>query len=260
MLPRSINPVKENPISSKLCKPQFLRQAIALQLTGRASRYLREKENLSGCLKRREPLRQKRPQLLLRRGCSLAQDNGRGHVLTKLVVGHGERHDLQDRRMIHKSFVDLAGRDFFTIAIDDLFEAASQTNVAVGILDALVPSAEPTIHEGLGVRFRVILIAGRDVVAANDDLADLPRAQEIAGLVHDRDFGSCGKPDEAGLPHAMKRIGSHLMRSFGHTIGFNHRRVEGRLEFRDDFNLSVALYRSPNVTRSSSLNTLRWPL
>src|SRR6195256_878780 len=98
--------------------------------------------------------------------------------------------------MIHKSFVDLAGRDFFTTAIDDLFEAASQTNVAVGILDALVPSAEPPIYEGLGVRFRVILVAGRDAVAANDDLTDLLRAQEIAGLVHDRDFGSCSKPDK----------------------------------------------------------------
>ena len=74
---------------------------------------------------------------------------------------HGERHRLQDGRMIHQSFVDLARRNFLAAAIDDLLQPPGQRQIAVGVDDALIAGAEPAVDERFAIRLGIVLVSRR---------------------------------------------------------------------------------------------------
>ena len=60
--------------------------------------------------------------------------------------------------------------------------------------------------------------------AADDDLADLARRQQLPAVVHDRDLGPGGEPDRAGLARrGRQRVARHLVRGLGHAVGLDHR-------------------------------------
>ena len=85
-----------------LGKPKLRGESDALQLAGRALRYLFEEHYLPRHFEIREALADEVAQLLLRRAHAIAQHHGGGDVLAKLVVGHGEGDDLLHRRVIHQ--------------------------------------------------------------------------------------------------------------------------------------------------------------
>ena len=55
---------------------------------------------------------------------ALAEHHRRADLLAERAVGNGEGHHLRHGRVIHQHLVDLARRDLFAAAIDDLLEAA----------------------------------------------------------------------------------------------------------------------------------------
>ena len=125
---------------------------------------------------------EERAKLLLGRAHTLAQDDRRADVLAEHRVRHGERDRLQHGWMVHQRFVDLAGRNFLAAAIDDLLEPSGEREIAVGVDDALIAGAEPAVDERFAVRLRIVLIAGGDAFAANDDLSGLALRRAAAPL------------------------------------------------------------------------------
>ncbi len=52
--------------------------------------------------------------------------------------------------------------------------------------------------------------------------------------IHDGDFRACCAPDGARTPARAERVGRHLVRGFGHTVGFGDVRAERCFQLRDD--------------------------
>src|SRR5439155_5867859 len=101
--------------------------------------------------------------------------------------------------------------DLFAAAHDQLFDAADQREVALGVEDPLVAGAEPAAGERSGIGLRVVLVPRHHVPAADNDLASTARGEEIALLVHDADLDVAPRPDAAGLAPARRQgIGRHL--------------------------------------------------
>jgi branched-chain amino acid transport system ATP-binding protein len=112
-------------------------------------------------------------QFLFSEGRALAQHHRGPDVLAQLVVRNREGHHLRHRRVVHQHLVDLARRHLLAAAVDDLLQAAGHRDVALGIHHALIAGAEPAVGERLGVGLGVVLVAPRDVLAADHDFADL---------------------------------------------------------------------------------------
>jgi hypothetical protein len=114
-------------------------------------------------------------------------------------VRDAEAHHLRHGRVVHEDLVDLARAHLLAAAVDDLLQAPGEADVALGVHRALVTGAEPPLGEGLDVGLVVVLVAGRDVGAADDDLADLAAPEQRARLAHDGHLGARGRPTEPGL-------------------------------------------------------------
>ena len=87
-----------------------------------------------------------------------AQNHGSGNVFAKAVVGKRKRHRLRYRRMFHQGFVHFRGRNLFTTAIDDFFDAAGKKQVPVGVDSAFIARPKPSIRGkcdlvGVGIVF-----------------------------------------------------------------------------------------------------------
>ena len=109
--------------------------------------------------------------------------------------------------MVHQRLVDLARRNLFAAAIDDLLEAAGEPEIAVLVEDALVAGAEPAVAESFGVGLGVVLVASRDVGAADDDLADLagrPRGRPFSFMT--ATSGPAATPTDPGLRTPRKGL------------------------------------------------------
>src|SRR5207302_10560877 len=81
----------------------------------------------------------------------------------------------------------LARRNVFSTADDQIFNSPRQVQVAVAINQALIAGAEPAVHEGLCVRFGIILVSTEHAGALDDHLATLIGAKMRARFVHDAD-------------------------------------------------------------------------
>src|SRR6185312_7300716 len=128
-----------------LPQTQFLRETDAHQLAGRAFRDLLEEHDLARHLEVGEALGAEIAQFALARVLAFAQHHRGGDVLAEHVVGQGEGQRLLDRFVVEQNLVDLARRDFFAAAIDQLLEAAGQRQIAYAVHHALVAGAEPAI-------------------------------------------------------------------------------------------------------------------
>ena len=96
-------------------------------------------------------------------------------VFTQDLMRDAERDGLRNRRVGLQDVIDLLRSDFLAAPVDRLFDPAPEKEVAVLIEVARVSGMEPTKTERVGIGFRVILITGHDVVAADYHLADFTR-------------------------------------------------------------------------------------
>src|SRR5579872_5433895 len=174
---------------------QLLREPDALQFSGRAFRDLGKEQNFPRRLVSREAFGEEGAELLLGRRYPLAQDDCGADVLAEHGMGQREGDRLQDGRVVHQRFVDLAWANFLSAAINDLLEAPGQREIALGVDDALIAGANPAVRERRGIGLRIVLVAGGDAWAANDHFAGLALVQEAPRLVHDRDLGARGEAD-----------------------------------------------------------------
>ena len=89
-------------------------------------------------------------------------------------------------------------------------------------IHGLIAGAKPAIGEILRIGLFVILIAGCHVIAANDNFAGRAGRQQFSRRIHDRDLGAGGNADTARAALTRRqRIARHLMRRFGHAVGFD---------------------------------------
>ena len=82
------------------------------------------------------------------------------------------------------------------------FSRPVRRQIALSVDHALIAGAEPAVGEGLGVGRRIVLVARGDVLAADDDLADLARPQQPPASSMIAISGPAARPTDAGLAHA----------------------------------------------------------
>jgi hypothetical protein len=129
--------------------------------------------------------------------------------------------------MIQEHVIDFARGNLFAAAIDNLFDAARDEKIPIGIQNPLVTRPEPTMGERAVVGRRIVLVALGDVRATDDDLALLPRGLHVAGFVHNRNVWTRRHAHRThnALP-GWEWIASHLMRGLCHAVGLDHRYLE----------------------------------
>src|SRR5215831_11215046 len=99
-------------------------------------------------------------------------------------MGSRKGHHLCNSGMIHKHVIHFTRGNLFTPAIDDLLETSRDEKVSIGIQKSLVTSPEPTISEGTVVGRWIVLVTLGDVCTTDDNLALLPREQQVPHFVH----------------------------------------------------------------------------
>ena len=138
-------------------------------------------------------------KVLLRRLQPVAQDDGRGDILAELAVRQRERHRLQHRGMIHQRFIDLARRDLFAAAIDDLLQPSGDREIAVGVDGALIAGAEPAVDESFAVGLRVALITAVTFSPRMTTSPTSPVASTFPSSSMIATSGPAARPTEPGL-------------------------------------------------------------
>jgi len=142
-------------------------------------------------------------------------------------VWDAKAHHLCDSGMVHHDLINFTRADFFTTAVDDFFQPSRDTDVSLAVHHALVTCAKPTVCERFSVRLVVVLVAGSDVRSTNHDFTGVTGFEQVAVQVHDGDFRPSGSAYSAGFALCRRqRVASHLVRCFGHAVGFNHRRMK----------------------------------
>jgi hypothetical protein len=63
--------------------------------------------------------------------------------------------------VIHQRLVDLARRDLFAAAVDDLLQPTADGQITLGIEEADVSGAKPAVAKGLGISDGIVGIAKR---------------------------------------------------------------------------------------------------
>lgn len=129
--------------------------------------------------------------------------------------------------MARDGVVELDGADFLPALVDQLLDAARDEDVALLVDAALVAGAEEAIlGEGGRVGRRVVQVALGDVLAADADLGLAAHGHLLAGVVQDLDLDALADADARGLAlSGRERVRGHLVRGFGHGVGFEDRRV-----------------------------------
>src|SRR6266851_10267295 len=141
----------------------------ALDLAGRRARDRLDEVQPLGHLEVGQPLTGVGQQLLLSRG--RGQDDSRRDLLAPRWMRDSKGDGLLHRRVALEHLVDLARRDLFAAAVDELFDAADEAQVAGAVERALVAGAKPPVYKRVGVRLRVVLVPVHHIPPPDDDLA-----------------------------------------------------------------------------------------
>jgi hypothetical protein len=88
-------------------------------------------------------------------------------------VGHAEDGGHRDVGVLREHLLDLAGVHVVAVADDHVLRAVDDGEVAVVVLGAEVAGAEPAVDDGRGRVVGTVQVAVHQVVAADDELADL---------------------------------------------------------------------------------------
>ena len=154
----------------------------------------------------------------------------------------------RDRRMLQQNLVDLVGRDVFSTADDDVFNAAGQVQVTIFVEIALVSGAKPSVDEGAGVCFRIVFVSTKYICALDRDFAALIVFERISAFIHDPDAQTGAHSHRSGLAMARRqRIRSHLMRRFGHAVRFHKRHAKFVFDFMNQFRRQRCAARSQDT-------------
>mmetsp|Transcript_14679 Transcript_14679/g.32233 ORF Transcript_14679/g.32233 Transcript_14679/m.32233 type:complete len:325 (-) Transcript_14679:714-1688(-) len=152
------------------------------------------------------------------------QHYGRHDLLAILLVRCCEGHCLCHGLAGQQSCIYLQRRDLFTAAVDELLQAACQSQVALSIKHALVASVEPAMGEGLFICLGIVVVARRDVLALDADLAHLTSRQLFPVRRQDSNLhvGPFAHGPWLVSPVLWQRVRGHLMGSLRHGIGLQH--------------------------------------
>ena len=166
-----------------------------------------EEQNFARRLECRQAFGEECRKLLLGRRQSLAQDDRRADVLAEDRMRHRECNGLENRRVVHQSFVNLTRRNLLATAIDDLLQPSGQRQVAVGVDDALIAGAEQPSTNASPFAFGLFSYADCDVLAANDDFAGFsPGSFSSPASSMMAISGPAGTPTEPGLRIPFKGL------------------------------------------------------
>ncbi len=128
-----------------------------------------------------------------------------------------EGDGLGHRRMRQEDLVDFARGDLLPAAVDHLFEAPGEEQVAVVIQESEITGPEPAVL--------------RDLRASDHHLARLPRRPPRAGRVHDGDLRARRHTDRSRLARARRQgVAGDLVRRLRHAVGLDHGRCEDPLQ------------------------------
>ena len=116
------------------------------------------------------------------------EGDGGDDGLAPALVGQPEDGDLAHRRVAHEDLLDLDRVDVLAAGDDHVLLAVDERDVAVVVDLAEVAGVEPAAAERVGRRRRQHPVAGEDVLAAHEQLADLADGDVAVVVV-----------DEAGL-------------------------------------------------------------
>src|SRR5215210_2852925 len=124
-----------------------------------------------------------RPQLVHVDVLAVLEGDGGRDLLAELVVWHADHRHLGHRGVLVEHLLDLARVDVVAAADDQVLLAVDDEEVAVlvhaGHVAGVEPAAAHAVLRGLGPA----PVALHDVVAADDDLADLARRQVVVVVV-----------------------------------------------------------------------------
>src|SRR5882724_4349433 len=111
------------------------------------------------------------------------KNNGSRYVLAKARMRHSKGDRLGRRGMFQEHFVYLPRRDVFTTAVNHLFLASCEVEVALLIDAPQVASPEPAVGECRAVGFGIVDISRGHIGTADDDLTGFICGKQVALLV-----------------------------------------------------------------------------
>ncbi len=138
--------------------------------------------------------------------------------------------------MRHQDLLDLGWKDVEASADDHVLLAVDDVDKAVGVLETDVSGVMPAEQLGFGGRLGVVVVVIHDDVTAHDDLALLPCAQQLAGLVHD------GHAHHRALASGTAQPAFEL--GIGQSLGMVLRRKEGATHQRLALAIALGEYRA----------------
>ena len=123
------------------------------------------------------------PYLLLGGGLPGIKPDPGHDFLAKVLVRHAEYRYLCHLRVGKEELLDLPGGDIFTAADDDFLLPPCDPYITIFVHGAQVPRMKPAVFVNcLSGCLRVAVIAFRDVVAPEADLADLSQRHSLFAL------------------------------------------------------------------------------
>ena len=130
---------------------QFLRepmgQVLSLQLAGWPLGYRLDDHHAGGHLEVREMLEREVTHVGFGQRLAVPRHHRGGDAFPQRGMGHAKRRRLLHVRVAQQHLVDLARRDLFAPAVDDLLETARQHQVALVVEPPLVARSTPAVRE-----------------------------------------------------------------------------------------------------------------
>ena len=168
-------------------------------------------------------LAHKRDQFALGRGGLGLERDERGAHLAEPRIGNADDLRGRDGGMREQHLLDLGRGDVLAAHPEGVLDAPDHAQPALGRENADVAGAQPAVgREGLGGRFRVLVVAAHDVPAAHLNLAGFTGRQHGTGVTpRDAHLDSVMRLCEAGDPQVARIamiVEHHVGRGFRQSI------------------------------------------
>ena len=107
------------------------------------------------------------------------QHHDRADLLAHHRVGNADHRDLEHGRVLHERVLDLDAVDVLAAAVDHVLLAVDDLDEAVVVDAGQVAGVQPAVDERLGGLLGLVPVAGDDVLAADQQLADVRRLVDV---------------------------------------------------------------------------------
>src|ERR1700730_4703005 len=152
------------------------------------------------------------------------QYQGRGYLFAQCWMRAAKCDRGRDCGVLQQNLVYFMRRDIFSAPDDDVLYPARQMQITVFVQHSLVARAKPSIHEAVSVGFGIVLITPKHACSLNDDFPSLIGSEVNAFVVHNADANARTHADRTGFAMPWRQgVRGHLVRSFGHSVGFDER-------------------------------------